>query len=75
MAENEAFRSLYENEFTNIIAVMESTDHNRLNKLDSLIYLFSSKEQDIRNTQSATKEADYEFTNKYHTGLSADSTN
>ena len=69
--ENELFKSLYENEFPKTIAFMESNGKNKLDKISKL--LTEKKQEEIKKIQSASKEADYEFTNKYNISYPEDS--
>lgn len=69
--ENELFKSLYENEFEKIITAMENKEPDKLNKA---IHSLSAREDDIKKVQSATRQADDEFTNKYNISFPEDST-
>jgi len=62
--ENELFKSLYNNQFTKTIEILESNDTNKLEKLSKIIN--GKLEEDINKVQNASKEADNEFTNKYN---------
>lgn len=70
--ENELFDSLYNNQFAKAIELMESNDKNKLEKISKLIP--ANLEEKIKKVQSASKEADYEFTNKYNISFPEDST-
>jgi hypothetical protein len=70
--ENDLFKSLYENEFTKTIEILESKDKNKLEEISKL--LTDKKEEEIKKVQSDAKEADYEFTNKYNISFPEDST-
>jgi hypothetical protein len=69
--ENELFKSLYENEFDKIITAIENKEPDKLNKA---IHSLSAREDEIKKVQSASRQADDEFTKKYNISFPEDST-
>jgi hypothetical protein len=69
--ENELFKSLYENEFDKIISAIQNKDPGKLN---NAMHSLSAKEDQIKNIQNASREADKEFTNKYNISFPDDKT-
>ncbi len=70
--ENELFDSLYNNQFTKTIDLLESNDTNKLKEISKLID--GNLEDRINKVQSTSKEADDKFTNKYDISFPEDST-
>lgn len=67
----ELFRSLYQNEFSKTIEILESKESNKIEKAGQL---FTGKEDEVNKVQTIAKEADEEFTNKYNISFPKDST-
>jgi len=70
--ENQLFDSLYNNQFAKTINILESNDTNKKEELFKIVD--GQLEERINKIQSASKEADEEFTNKYDISFPDDST-